>query len=184
MAASFGSIALCLHWPWLLRCHNNKKGDSKTADSQLSEPWSDRLSAVPCSAPAATLPMTTSKNHKIQQRKVRSFMTNINCIFPGTLRSWCNDNCPFITLWQKHAANTILRSNIWQKLTLFWPSKRIGEGSGYSMSVECQVFHQMFTRWPRRAPVRGIWNTRLHAPKLHLSRLTRENMYVNTAEKF
>ena len=155
MAASFGSIALCLHWPWLLRCHNNKKGDSKTADSQLSEPWSDRLSAVPCSAPAATLPMTT-KNHKIQQRKVQSFMTNINCIFPGTLRPWCNDNCPFITLWQKHAANTILRSNIWQKLTLFWPSKRIGEGSGYSMSVECQVFHQTFTRWPRRAPVRGI----------------------------
>ena len=150
--ASFGSIALCLHWHWLLRCHNNK-GDSKTADSRNLEVIG-RVQFLVQHQPQHC--QWQQKVYKFQQRKVQSFMTNINCIFPGTLRPWCNDNCPFITLWQKHAANTILRSNIWQKLTLFWPSKRIGEGSGYSMMVECQVFHQMFTCWPERAPVRRI----------------------------
>ena len=79
------------------------------------------------------------KMYKFQQRKVCSFMADINCIFPGTLEPWCNVNCPFITLWHNNVANTILRSNIGQKL---WPSKRIGEGSGYFMSAKCQVFHQ------------------------------------------
>ena len=120
--ASFGSIALCLHWHWLLRCHNNK-GDSKTADSRNLEV----IGRV--QFPVQHQPQHCQwqqKVYKFQQRKVQSFMTNINCIFPGTLRPWCNDNCPFITLWQKHAVNTILRSNIWQKLTLFYSDHQRG----------------------------------------------------------
>ena len=137
--ASFGSTALCLHWHWLLRCHNNKKGDSKTV-------YNGNLEVIgPVQFPVQRQPQHCQwqqKMYKFQQRKVRSFMANINCIFPCTLGPWCNVNCPFITLWHNNVANTILRSNIGQKLTLFWPSKRIGEGSGYSMSAECQVFLQ------------------------------------------
>ena len=163
--ASFGSIALCLHW--LLRCHN-KKGDSKTADFGLSD--SRNLEVIgSVQFPVQHQPQHCQwqqKNLLVSTEKSLQFYDQNKLHIPRHISPWCNDNCPFITLWHNNVANTILRSSIWQKLTIFWPSKRIREKvPDPSCRPSVKFFTEIFPELTRVCS--SARNTRLYAPWVH-----------------
>ena len=118
-------------------------------------------------------------------------MTNINCIFPGTLVPRCNDNCCFITLCGA-LLHAILRSNIWWKNSLYSGLQRFKEAGSEKVpdplvGLASSFLPKYSMIWPERALVhRNQAYTRLkctqHSPRL-TSRHSRQTCWFPQGRK-
>ena len=155
-------MALFLHW--LARMP-----PSRVTQKQLG-PW-------------VQFPVQCQPQHNHNREKNHSFMTNINCIFPGTLVPRCNDNCCFITLCGA-LLHAILRSNIWWKNSLYSGLQRFKEAGSEKVpdplvGLASSFLPKYSMIWPERALVhRNQAYTRLKCTQ-HSPRLTRGREYAN-----